>query len=495
MLAETTSFTLDGISARMIRVEVDVHRGLPNFQIVGLPDAAVREARERVRAAVVNCGFEFPLQRITASLAPADLRKAGPAIDLALATALLGAAGELPIGPLADWSLVGELALDGSVRPVRGALAMAEEARENGKRGILVPAANGSEAALAEGIAVMEVRHFSELGCLNEGKIPGLPAVPAPLGPSSDLPDLADLRGQGHLRRAVEVAAAGGHGLLMIGPPGAGKSLAARRLPSVLPPLEGEEVLEVARISSACGLADGRISTVRPFRAPHHTVSAAGLVGGGSPPRPGEITLAHRGVLFLDELCEFSRPALEALREPLEAGFVTISRARGRQTLPSRFTLVAAANPCPCGRGEDDPRCRCSEASARRYRAALSGALVDRIDLVVAVSQPSAAALDGPEGEGSASVRDRVLAARELMAARLGPGRTNAEAEPVEVSDFRVNAAAAGLLADAHRSCQLSGRAHGRILRVARTVADLAGSLAIGEEHMAAAIQFRRREA
>jgi len=493
MLAETTSFTLDGIAARMVRVEVDVHRGLPNFQIVGLPDAAVREARERVRAAVVNCGFEFPLQRITASLAPADLRKAGPAIDLALATALLGASGELTIAPLAGWSLVGELALDGSVRPVRGALAMAEEARESGRRGVIVPAANGPEAALAEGITVLTIENFTELASLREGEVPGRVAVPAPPAGLEGLPDLADLRGQAHLRTAVEIAAAGGHGLLMIGPPGAGKSLAARRLPSVLPPLAGEEVLEVARIASACGLGSGQVSSARPFRAPHHTVSAAGLVGGGSPPRPGEITLAHRGVLFLDELCEFSRPALEALREPLEAGSVTISRAKGRQTLPSRFTLVAAANPCPCGRGEDDPRCRCSEVSARRYRAALSGALVDRIDLVVAVNQPSAEALAGPAGEGSSAVRERVVLARERMAERLGDGRTNAEAEPQEVVDFEVTAAAAGLLAKAHRSWQLSGRAHGRILRVARTVADLAGATAIGEEHMAAAIQFRRR--
>lgn len=493
MLAETTSFTLDGITARMIRVEVDVHRGLPNFQIVGLPDAAVREARERVRAAVVNCGFDFPLQRITASLAPADLRKAGPAMDLALAAALLGAGGELKIEALAGWSLIGELALDGSVRPVRGTLAMAEEARANGRRGVIVPAANGPEAALADGITVLTIENFAELASLRAGELPGRPAVPECPGGSGDLPDLADLRGQGHLRTAVEIAAAGGHGLLMIGPPGAGKSLAARRLPSVLPPLAGEEVLEVARIASACGIGDGRISTVRPFRAPHHTVSAAGLVGGGSPPRPGEITLAHRGVLFLDELCEFSRPALEALREPLETGSVTISRAKGRQTLPSRFTLVAAANPCPCGRGEDDPRCRCSEASARRYRAALSGALVDRIDLVVAVTQPTAEALAGPPGEGSEAVRKRVTIARELMGERLGEGRTNGEAEPDEVAEFRVTAAAAGLLAEAHRSWQLSGRAHGRILRVGRTVADLAGSTAIGEEHMATAIQFRRR--
>ena len=495
MLAETTSFTLDGIAARMIRVEVDVHRGLPNFQIVGLPDAAVREARERVRAAIVNCGFDFPLQRITASLAPADLRKAGPAMDLALAGALLGAAGELKTEALAGWSLVGELALDGSVRPVRGALAMAEEARREGRRGVIVPVANGSEAALAEGITVLTIENFAELASLKNGEVPGKVARPTPLSVETDLPDLADLRGQGHLRAAVEVAAAGGHGLLIIGPPGAGKSLAARRLPSVLPPLEGDEILEVARIAGACGVGDAVPSSVRPFRAPHHTVSAAGLVGGGSPPRPGEITLAHRGVLFLDELCEFGRSSLEALREPLETGSVNISRARGRQTLPSRFTLVAAANPCPCGRGEDDPRCRCSEASARRYRASLSGALIDRIDLVVGVTQPSARDLAGPAGESSEEVRKRVVLARKLMSERLGQGRTNSEAGPDEVADFRVTAAAAGLLAEAHRSWQLSGRAHGRILRVARTVADLAGSSTIGEEHMATAIQFRRRTA
>jgi len=494
MLAETTSFTLDGISARLIRVEVDVHRGLPNFQIVGLPDTAVREARERVRAAVVNCGFDFPLQRITASLAPADLRKAGPAMDLALATALLGASGELKIEALAGWALIGELALDGSLRPVRGALAMAEEARGNGCRGVIVPESNGPEAALAEGIDVLTIGNFAELSSLREGDLPGRAAAPAVPAGSEDLPDLADLRGQAHLRSAVEIAAAGGHGLLMVGPPGAGKSLAARRLPSLLPPLKGEEILEVARIASACGIGDGP-TALRPFRSPHHTVSAAGLVGGGSPPRPGEITLAHRGVLFLDELCEFSRPALEALREPLETGLVTIARATGRQTLPSRFTLVAAANPCPCGRGEEDPRCRCTDMAARRYRAALSGALVDRIDLVVAVTQPSAEALAGPAGESSAAVRDRVVAARNLMSERLGPGRTNAEADPEETAGFDVDREASKLLAEAHRSWQLSGRAHGRILRVARTVADLQGAAAIGEEHMAVAIQFRRRTA
>lgn len=492
MLAETTTFTLDGIAARPVRVEVDVHRGLPTFQLVGLPDTAVREARERVRAALVNCGFEFPLRRITANLAPADLRKAGPGLDLAIAAALLGASGELSLAPLTGWSLVGELALDGSLRPVRGALAMAEAVREGGGRGIVVPPANGPEAALAGSVEVRVIGNVAELRAMTEGEPPGQRAEPLAVDDHGAGPDLADLRGQEHLRRGLEIAAAGGHGILMIGPPGAGKSLAARRLPSLLPPLEGEEFLEVARIASACGSA-GRLSSTRPFRAPHHTVSTAGLIGGGSPPRPGEITLAHRGVLFLDELCEFSRSALEALREPLETGEVTISRVTGSQTLPSRFILVAAANPCPCGRGESDPDCDCSALAARRYRAALSGALVDRIDLTVAVTQPAAEALQDGPGEPSAAVRERVTLARERMGRRLGAGRVNADAARGELSEFGLSDPAAALLAEAHRSRYLSGRAHDRVIRVARTVADLDASQRIEEPHLASALQFRRR--
>lgn len=492
MLAETTTFTLDGITARPVRVEVDVHRGLPAFQVVGLPDAAVREARERVRAALVNCGFEFPLRRITANLAPADLRKAGPGLDLAIAAALLGASGELSLAPVAGWSLVGELALDGTVRPVRGALAMAEAVREGGGNGIILAPANGPEAALAEGVKVRTISNVAELRGLESGRVPGREPTPLTLADRAHGPDLADLRGQPHLRKGLEVAAAGGHGLLMIGPPGAGKSLAARRLPSIMPPLGGEEFLEVARIASACGLAD-RLSVTRPFRAPHHTVSPAGLVGGGSPPRPGEITLAHCGVLFLDELCEFSRPALEALREPLETREVTISRVHGTHTLPSRFTLVAAANPCPCGRGDADPNCECSPIAARRYRSALSGALVDRIDLVLSVDQPAAEDLQAGPGEPSAAVRDRVAAARERMSHRLGPGRTNADAASRELAGFQLSREAAVLLAEVHRTQKLSGRAHDRVIRVARTVADLDFSGPIGERHLASALQYRRR--
>jgi magnesium chelatase family protein len=493
MLAETTAFTLDGISARPVRVEVDVQRGLPVFQIVGLPDAAVREARERVRAALVNCGFDFPLKRITANLAPADLRKVGPGLDLALASALLGAAGEIPSEKLAGWAFAGELALDGTLRPVRGALAMAEAARTLGSAGIVVPPANGGEAALAHGIDVHTLDNVGGLREIPEG-FRGERPEPIDFAKAPPLPDLEDLRGQEHLRRALEVAAAGEHGMLIIGPPGAGKSLAARRLPSILPPLGGSEILEVARIASACGAGSGAISSVRPFRAPHHTVSPAGLVGGGTPPRPGEITLAHRGVLFLDELCEFRRPALEALREPMEAGEVSIVRANGRQTLPCSFTLVAAANPCPCGRGEEDPACKCGDAAIRRYRSVLSGALADRIDINLGVRQPAAEAMAGAPGESSAAVRRRVITARAVMADRFGGNRTNSTATSSEIIGFEIESAARRLLSDAHRAQRFSGRSHDRILRLARTIADLAGSEPIEETHMAAALQFRRRE-
>ncbi|MEX0621160.1 MAG: YifB family Mg chelatase-like AAA ATPase [Solirubrobacterales bacterium] len=491
MLAETTSFTLEGIAARPIRVEVDIHRGLPSFQIVGLPDAAVREARERVRAALVNTGFDFPLRRITANLAPADLRKAGPGLDLALATGLLVASGELPTGPLAGWALAGELALDGSVRPVRGALAMTEAAREVSCRGIILPVANGPEAALAPGIEVRTIDSISDLRDFARGRVPGRKPEPASLASSDSLPDLRDLRGQEGLRRAIEVAAAGGHALLMVGPPGSGKSLAARRIPSVLPPLTGDEILEVARIAGVCG--SGPMRAQRPFRAPHHTVSAAGLVGGGSPPRPGEITLAHRGVLFLDELCEFRRPALEALREPMESGEVTISRVNGRRTLPAGFTLIAAANPCPCGRGDEDPECGCSPAAIARYKGTLSGALADRIDIIAGVAQPDPEAMSGEDGESSVAVRERVLIARRRMYERLGTGRPNALATRAEVSQFELESPARELLVEAGRRQRLSGRSHDRILRLARTIADLDDGGPIRELHLAGALQLRRR--
>lgn len=496
MLATARTFTLDGISARPVRVEVDVHRGLPNFTIVGLPDAAVREARERVRAALVNCGFEFPLRRIVVNLAPASLRKAGPGMDLAIAAALLSASGQLEWEGLARVALAGELALDGSTRPVQGALAMAEAARESGAEAIVLPAENGPEAALVEGLGVIAVEALGQLPGLVVGEWdpPRPEPLPLRLSASPGAPDLADLRGQPHLRHALEVAAAGGHSLMMVGPPGAGKSLAASRLPSILPPLSPGEALEVARIASACGRLDHGLPGGRPFRAPHHTISAAGLIGGGAPPRPGEVTKAHRGVLFLDELCEFKRDALETLRAPLETGEVSIVRAGGQRSLPCKFMLLAAANPCPCGRGETDPDCSCAPVHVQRYQGKLSGALADRIDILAAVRQPSAAEISGAAGEPSAAVRERVRAARERQERRLGPGRCNAEMTPAEARACALSSRAASLLADLYARQRLSGRAHDRALRLAQTLADLAEAAEIGEEQMAQALQLRRRD-
>ena len=496
MLAAAQTFTLDGISARPVRVEVDVHRGLPAFSVVGLPDAAVREARERVRAAMANCGFEFPLRRIVANLAPASMRKAGPGMDLAIASALLAASGQLDWGVgRAAPALIGELALDGSVRSVSGVLAIAEAARELGAETIVVPAENGPEAALAADIEVVPIDNLGQLVAFAGGG--WAPERPRPLPLRVDAsggPDLADLRGQRHLRHALEVAAAGAHSLLMIGPPGAGKSLAAGRLPSILPPPSPEEALEVARIASACGRLRGATPPGRPFRAPHHTVSPAGLVGGGNPPGPGEATLAHRGVLFLDELCEFRRDSLEALRAPLETGWVSIARSGAWQRLPCRFMLVAAANPCPCGRGETDAECSCSPLAIGRYQGRLSGALADRIDILAAIRQPSAAEIGGGPGEPSAAVRGRVAAARERQAERLGGGRCNAEMTPAEARECALGEGAAELLSDSYARGRLSGRAHDRVLRLARTIADLAGSEAIEREQMAQALQLRRRD-
>lgn len=496
MLATARTFTLDGIAARPVRVEVDVHRGLPAFSVVGLPDTAVREARERVRAALANCGFEFPLRRIVANLAPASLRKVGPGLDLAIAVALLTASEQLSWEALPRVAMVGELALDGSLRPVRGALAIAEAARERGAEALLVPAENGPEAALVEGLETLPLESLGQVPALAAGEWRPPPSEPLslPLAPPPGAPDLADLRGQPHLRHAMEVAGAGGHSLMMVGPPGAGKSLAAGRLPSILPPLAPEEALEVARIASACGRLGERPRGGRPFRAPHHTVTAAGLVGGGNPPGPGEATLAHRGVLFLDELCEFGRDVLEALRAPLESGRVSIARAGSARSLPCRFMLVAAANPCPCGRGDADPECSCAPQDVRRYQARLSGALADRIDVLVAIRQPGVAEISGAPGEPSSVVRERVAAAREAQELRLGSGRCNAEMTPAEARECVLDDGAAALLAETYTRRRLSARAHDRVLRLARTVADLAGVEAIGREEMAQALQLRRRD-
>jgi magnesium chelatase family protein len=498
VLASARTFTLVGVDAQEVQVEVDVAgNGLQSFSLVGLPDAAVRESRERVRSAVTNSGFTFPLCRITANLAPADLRKAGPSFDLAIAAALLAASQQLSADVLQRVALAGELALNGAIRPVAGTLAMAEAAARRDAEALAVPASNAPEAALAGGPRVVPLTSLGQLRLLGtEDEPPALPpSAIAVNGHGPAAPDLADLRGQPYLRHALEVAAAGGHSILITGPPGAGKSMAARRLPSILPPLGRAGALEVLRIASACGRpVNGAVA--RPFRAPHHTISPAGLVGGGSPPRPGEVTLAHGGVLFLDELGEFSRDALEALRQPLEDGTVILTRARHSIQVPCRFLLVAAANACPCGYGEDHPKCNCQPLAVRRYQAKLSGALADRIDIAVAAHRPSAEEMGGGEGETSARVRERVVAARERQRRRLGDGRCNAEMSAAEARRHtRLGGDAKVMLARGHERLALSGRGYDRVLKLARTLADLAGSEMVGADHVGVALGLRRRGA
>jgi magnesium chelatase family protein len=496
VLAVARTFALIGIEAEPVHVELDIASGLPSFAVVGLPDAAVRESRERVRAALVNSKFEFPLRRITASLAPADLPKAGPGFDLAIAAAVMSATGKLPNLALERFALAGELALDGSIRPVPGALAMAERARSWGMRGIAVAPEDAAQAALVDGVEVVAVDHIKRLELLAGDEIETVaPQEPAPGDADLELPDLADLRGQPSLARALTIAAAGGHSLLMVGPPGSGKTLAARRLPSLLPPLSREEALEVTRIAGACGeRAESPLEARRPFRAPHHTVSAPVLVGGGRPPRPGEVTRAHRGVLFLDELGEFHRDALEALRQPMEEGEVTVTRMSASVRLPCRFALVAASNPCPCGHGFDSGQCGCHLKAVERYRAKLSGALADRIDLMLHVQRPSAEALADTPTESSAGARERVLAARERQWHRLGGARSNAEMTPAETRrDTSLDEGARRMLAAGHERLGLSGRGWDRVARVARTIADLAGSEQVEEDHVAEALTLRRR--
>jgi magnesium chelatase family protein len=494
MTAVARTFALIGIDAEPVHVELDLGGGLPSFTIVGLPDTAVRESRERVRAALTNSGFDFPMRRITANLAPADLKKAGPGFDLAIAGALLVESNQIPSGVLERYALTGELALDGSIRPVPGALAMAEGARELGLRGVAVARADAAQAALVGGVEVVALTHLRELLQLAEGGIAPVEPTEPPGGGREEGPDLADLKGQPALRSALEIVAAGGHSMLLIGPPGVGKTLAAQRLPSLLPPLGPDELLEVARISSACGNGAG-ISTARPFRAPHHTVSGRALIGGGTPPRPGEVTRAHRGVLFLDELGEFRRDALEALRQPLEEGRVTVSRVSGTVTLPARFMLVAASNPCPCGRGESSGECECHHGAVARYRAKLSGALADRIDIAVGLDRPSAEGMAAGAGEGSAAVRERVARARKRQRERLGGDRCNADITPEEMREHcLMHPGAVRALRASHGRLGLSGRGWDRVVRVARTVADLEGADEIGEAHVTHALSLRRRQ-
>ncbi len=503
MLAQVMSATSLGIDAYLVRVEVDIRGGMPHFSTVGLPQGAARESKDRVCAAIRNAGFSFPSKVITVNLAPADIRKTGAAFDLPMAVGILAATDQVGRERLSRLIMLGELSMDGSLRAVRGVLSAAVEARRLGVEGLIVPAGNAREAAIVKGLRVYPVSSLGETVDLLDGRRTLRPfrvdlrQVFSRQAAEYEN-DFSDVRGQEHVKRALEVAAAGGHNIIMIGPPGSGKTMLARRIPTILPPLSLNEALETTKIHSVAGLLPpgSALVAVRPFRSPHHTISDAGLIGGGNHPRPGEVSLAHHGILFLDELPEFKKSVLEVMRQPLEVGRVTIARANISLTYPASFTLAAAMNPCPCGYFSDTrSECGCTPLQIQRYMSRLSGPLLDRIDIHIEVPAVPYRELAGrAPGDTSEQIRRRVVAAREMQLQRFGSRKIygNAQMTSRDIRTFcAIDDSSAALLGAAVKRFGLSARAYDRILKVARTIADLQGCRSIGAAHIAEAVQYR----